>query len=96
MNEAQLELCVALNLPPDKVPVLLHPDDDRVLYTFRYPLTAASTGRGLLDTLLRFANATTPEGAEIRPGSFPGRFSAPRGIKIVPSRDAQRLFKGRR
>jgi len=34
----------------------LHPDNDHVLYTFRYPLTAASSGKDLLATLVRFAD----------------------------------------
>src|SRR6266446_9317300 len=50
----------------------LHPENDRVLYTFRYPLTAASSGQDLLKTLLRFAGGVSPDGAENKPGSFSG------------------------
>jgi hypothetical protein len=32
----------------------LHPHNDHVIYAFRYPLVTASSGKDLLDTLLRF------------------------------------------
>lgn len=44
----------------------LHPDNDHVLYTFRYPLSAASNGKDLLATLVRFA-----ETAAEAPGASP-------------------------
>ena len=34
----------------------LHPENDHVLYTFRYPLKARSSGKELLEWLVRFAN----------------------------------------
>lgn len=40
----------------------LHPDNDHVLYTFRYPLVVASTGQKLLETLLRFAGDISIKG----------------------------------
>ena len=39
----------------------LHPTNGHALYAFRYPLVEASTGKGLLDWVLRFISGRTAD-----------------------------------
>jgi hypothetical protein len=34
----------------------LHPDNDHVIYAYRYPLAASSSGQGLMESLLKVVN----------------------------------------
>lgn len=48
----------------------LHPETERVLYSFQYPLSAEASGRDLLGTIVCFVNGTV-DGTHPRPERTP-------------------------
>lgn len=50
----------------------LHPENEHVMYTFRYPLMESSTGQALLDWVLRIVGGSTTENLkELRKSKYP-------------------------
>jgi len=70
--------------------ISIHPQTDHVFYAFRYKLDASSSGRNLLDTLIRFVGDVGIEALDL-PMELQGQSAASRGAGQAKM---ARLIKG--